>query len=97
MLRHERICYNERRTYGQCISARMAQKRVESNSSFPPVLLCGISNRSVNVPPGISNEAEIRFAISVAQFLLNPSTFSGLLEHMHAFHGQYYESLFIKR
>ena len=97
MLRHEHMRYDDRHAYRPCISAGTAQKRAGFKSAFPLVLLCGISNRSVNVPPGISNEAEIRFAISVAQFLLNPSTFSGLLEHMHAFHGQYYESLFIKR
>ena len=51
----------------------------------------------INVPPGISNKAELRFAISVAQFVLNLSTFSGLLEDMHAFHGQYYESFLSKR
>ena len=69
--------------------ASMAQRRLESNSSFPPVLPCGIYDRSISLPPGISNGANLCYAISVAQCLLNHSTFRGLLEELCAFHGHH--------
>ena len=66
----------KKRNLSLCLSAKEKQLP-QSEFRFPgePILPRGIYDRTIILPPGIRNEGNLCYAISVVQCLFNHSTF----------------------
>jgi len=77
----------KKRNLSLCLSAKEKQlPQSEFRLPGAPILSRGIYDRTIILPPGIRNEGNICYAISVVQCLFNHSTFRDSLAEVCAFH-----------
>ena len=67
-------------------TAKRRKEHPQTSHILSSLLPPGMYNRRIRLPPGISNGANLCYAISVVQCLFNHPTFRCLFEEMCAFH-----------